>query len=341
MTSKPAAEASKANRSAPQECYVYITLPGQTKAVIAGRYSLSTDRSGTALGNFVYGRSYLSRSDAVEIDPIGLKLEARIFQTTINSGVFGGIRDASPDYWGRLIVQRALKRSAVTEVEYLLEFADDRAGALGFGRGVQPPAPLRKFNKTIDLERLQAIADDLDEGKTSDEEEAAQIARLLLLGSSMGGQRPKAVVEDARGLWISKFNKASDRWNVARVEHAMLTLARACGIKAAISRVERVGSRDVLLVKRFDRTKTKARAYLRSRMISGLTMLGLDESDKTNFSYPALAEALRKISGTPKKDAHELFRRMCFNALIGNTDDHPRNYAAIAKDRVLGAITRL
>jgi len=114
----------------------------------------------------------------------------------------------------------------------------------------------------------------------------------------------------------------------------MLTLAKRCKISAAESRLETVAGHDVLLVKRFDREKVEA-GYLRHRMVSALTLLRADATvaDRTRWSYVGLAEELRRVSANPTKDAAELFRRMCFNALISNTDDHPRNHAVIAKDR--------
>lgn len=156
----------------------------------------------------------------------------------------------------------------------------------------------------------------------------------MLVGTSMGGARPKAVVEDDNGLWITKFNRPEDKWNHARTEHAMLVLARACGIESAESRIVAVGGRDVLLVKRFDREQTKG-GYLRARMISGLTLLRTEDTHlhRNRWSYVLMVEELRRICPNPKEDAAELFRRMTFNALISNTDDHPRNHAAIAKDK--------
>ena len=149
----------------------------------------------------------------------------------------------------------------------------------------------------------------------------------------MGGARPKTVVEDDEGFVVlAKFNKPTDKWNFARVEHAMLLLARTCGISVAVSKVNRVAGRDVLLVKRFDRQKYR-KGYRWARMVSGLTLLGADETDKAKWSYVALAEELRRVSAEPNKNANELFRRMCFNALISNIDDHPRNHAIIATDR--------
>jgi serine/threonine-protein kinase HipA len=151
-------------------------------------------------------------------------------------------------------------------------------------------------------------------------------------------QRP--IVSDDDGLWIAKFNRHDDRWDNTRVEHAMLRLARQCGISTAESRIETVGGKDVLLIKRFDREKTNG-GYTRARMISGLTVLRADEGVQTRprWSYMLLVEELRRISAEPRKDARELFRRICFNALISNIDDHPRNHALIAKDRRLEIVT--
>lgn len=317
------------------ECFVYLTLPRETSSVTAGRFVLSTNRSGSSMGSFVYGKSYLSRSDAVEIDPIILKLGAGTYQNTRMGGIFASLRDAGPDFWGRRLIERHSGKPSLSEIDYLLESPDDRAGALGFGLNQKPPPPMRKFNKTIHLERLHAIAEKLVREQLHDlSDEDIQIQELLLIGTSMGGARPKAVVEDDTGLWVAKFGRPDDRWNNPRVEHAVLELARMCGINAARSRVESVGGKDVLLVQRFDREKV-SRGYFRARMISGLTVLKADESPiKTNrWSYVLLSEELRRIVAEPKRDAAELFRRMCFNALISNIDDHPRNHAFIAFDR--------
>jgi serine/threonine-protein kinase HipA len=329
MTSRPIGTA---------ECFVYMTLPRETQAVIAGRFALTTSRQGVTTGRFVYGRSYLARSNAVEIDPVELKLGSQTYETVRMKGMFGALRDAGPDYWGRRIIEKHAGLPELGELDYLLHSPDDRAGALGFGLGQTPPAPLRRFNQTIDLGRLQVLADALvrDEPRASDTDAAAlaQVEELLLVGTSMGGARPKAVVEDKDGLWLAKFNRPDDKWNMARVEHAMLTLARACGLEAAESHVATVGNREVLLVKRFDREKAPD-GYFRSRMVSALTLLRADESPQTRdrWSYVLLAEELRRLSAQPRRDAAELFRRMTFNALISNIDDHPRNHAVIALDR--------
>lgn len=322
MTSKSAAE-----------CFVYITLPGAVSAVTAGKFVLSTTGSGVPLGRFVYGRSYLNHPKAVPIDPVELLLANKTYETVQLNGVFGALRDAGPDYWGRLVIEKHAGKPKLGELDYLLESADDRAGALGFGLNQVPPAPLRKFNQTIQLGKLQNLAEALIKNELPNDPAAPQIQELLLLGTSMGGARPKAVVEDQNALWMAKFNRPDDRWNNPRVEHAMLRLARECSISAAESRIETVGGKDVLLIKRFDREKAEE-GYLRARMVSGLTILRAEESvqQRDRWSYVLLTEEVRRIVAEPKKDARELFRRMCFNAMISNLDDHPRNHAVIAGD---------
>lgn len=325
------------------QCFVYITLPGQTEATTAGRYQLDINRQGVAVGQFVYGKSYLSRDDKVEFDPVELKLQVPVFRTTKLRGNFGALRDSSPDAWGRKLIEKRLGNVSPTEIEYLLNSPDDRAGALGFGLNERPPAPVRNFNRMLDLGKLIDLADQIAAAQRDPEApmpagaDAEQVEALLRAGTSMGGARPKATVEDDNALWLAKFTHRDDRWNNPRVERAMMTLAHDCGISCAESRSTTVDDRDVLLVKRFDRHKTE-KGYLRSRMVSGLTLIDADDSPNTTeerqkWSYLLLADEIRRAaSGNQTKDLPELFRRVCFNALISNTDDHPRNHAVLAKD---------
>lgn len=316
-----------------RECFVYIVLPGQTTFVPAAHFRWLPDEHGLPLGRLIYGRRYLERRDAVPLDPVQLPLTAGVSETRTLGGVFGALRDAAPDHWGRLVIQRHVATVDLPEIDYLLQSPDDRAGALGFGLNAQPPAPKREFNQTVDLAKLQGMADVIlaDEERAPSDPIASQVEELLLIGTSMGGARPKAVVEADGALWVAKFNCATDRWNNARVEHAMLRLAAACGLRVASSRIESIGDRDVLLVKRFDREAGED-GYRRARMLSALTLLGAGDSirDRDRWSYPLLAEELRRQSARPAEDAQELFRRMTFNALISNSDDHPRNHAFIA-----------
>ncbi len=187
------------------ECFVYITLPGQTQPVTAGRFELTTNQSGISLGRFVYGKKYLENPDAVEFDPVELKLEPRIYETTGLKGVFGALRDASPDYWGRRVIERNSDKTQLNEVDYLLFSPDDRAGALGFGLSQSPPAPKLLFNQTIDLKKLQKIANAI----VAEEDLPAhvvisQIEELMLMGTSMGGARPKVIRVTCRGTTTSQ-----------------------------------------------------------------------------------------------------------------------------------------
>src|ERR1700722_11160900 len=172
---------SKASSS---ECFVYITLPGQVSAVTAGRFVLDKNARGDALGLFVYGRSYLENQDAVEFDPVELKLSTRTYETAQLNGVFGALRDAGPDYWGRRGIEKDAGRARLGDPHYLRQSPHDRAGALGFGHNSVAPAPQRKFNKTIDLEKLQDLADALVKDEIPNDPQAQQVQDLVLLGTS-------------------------------------------------------------------------------------------------------------------------------------------------------------
>ena len=327
-----------------RECFVYIVPPGATEFVTGGRFRLSSGPAGDPVGAFVYGRRYRERADAVALDPVELRLSSRVCETARLEGFFGAIRDAMPDSWGRRVIERHAGATRLEEFDYLLRGPDDRAGALGFGLTVEPPASTPGFADTVELARLQSAADAVVAGEperagpAGEPERAgpagAQVEELLWPGTSLGGARPKAVVQDADGLWIAKFGSRNDRWNHPRVEHGMLALARNCGLRVAESCIVTVADRDVLLVRRFDRERTDA-GYRRHRMVSALTLLRAGDSpvDRANWSYLLLADEVRRASADPRADLRELFGRMCFNATVSNLDDHPRNHAIVAPDR--------
>lgn len=131
-------------------CFVYIRLPGETHFITAGRFVLDTTRRGDPLGRFIYGRRYgygrryRDNPDAVPLDPIELKITAQTYETRGFNGLFGALRDAGPDYWGRRVIEKHLRSAALSELDYLLHSPDDRAGALSFGLTAEPPAPLRE-----------------------------------------------------------------------------------------------------------------------------------------------------------------------------------------------------
>ena len=328
-SNRPRPGPSRSN--AARACFVHIVLPGQTGFTVAGRFRASRMPDGTPIGEFVYGRSYLERPDAVELDPLELTLGRGERRTAQLGGVFGALRDSAPDAWGRRLVERRLGRTDLEEFDYLTVGSADRAGALGFSGEPSPPAA-EIPGPAPTLERLADEAAILAENPRA----AAPAARELLFpGTSLGGARPKATVLDGGELWLAKFGLPGDRWDESRVEHAMLRLAAACGIRAAESRVETVGGgRSVLLVRRFDRARSGT-GFLRRRQVSALTLLGADDSptDRRGWSYLELADELRRTSVRNREDLRELFLRMGFSAATRNTDDHPRNHCLTADAR--------
>jgi serine/threonine-protein kinase HipA len=314
-----------------RSCYVYLQLPGSHEVVTCGRYERETPTTGGAVGRFVYGRRYRTRTDAVPLDPVGLPLSDEVVETARLKGVPGALRDAAPDAWGRLVIDRQSRGSDLDEFDYLLLGPEDRAGALGFGLGKDAPPPLSKSNPVVQLRELREAARRIEAGENPGDF-PAHLRVLVAPGTSLGGARPKAVVEDADGLWVAKFPSRGDRWNSAVVEGAMLALAKRSGIRTPPTRLERLGDEDVLLLRRFDREKV-AGGYLRHRVLSGLTVLDAEEeiTDRGRWSYLLLADELQRRSERPGEDKEELFRRMVFNALISNNDDHPRNHALVAR----------
>ncbi|MGH8287078.1 MAG: type II toxin-antitoxin system HipA family toxin, partial [Steroidobacteraceae bacterium] len=304
---------------------------GSLDVVTCGRYALETRSDGTALGRFVYGRSYRENARAVELDKFELPLRAGTFETVRLRGIFGALRDASPDAWGRRVMEKVLGRTDLTELEYLLHSPDDRIGALTFGVTSEPHAPAPRFNRALQLKALLRAAEELMDEEKPASAVIQQLDDLIQAGTSMGGARPKSVVEDDDGLWLAKFPMRDDRWNNAPVEAAMLRLAAECGIRAALPKVVKVAGKQVLLVKRFDRERRDG-GYLRHRMVSALTVLQSDDDPmaRGNWSYLRLADEIKRWVKDPDADLTELFRRVVFNALISNIDDHPRNHALIA-----------
>jgi serine/threonine-protein kinase HipA len=309
-------------------CYVYIQLPASLEIATCGRYQLEQTDDGTSLGRFVYGQSYLQREDAVPLDPFHLPLARREYQTVKLGGLFGALRDVTPDFWGRRVIERRTGTGDVSEFEYLVKPARGRIGALSFGTTPEPAGSTGAALPGIhNLKELREAAARIEEDLAVDED----LEDLLVPGSSVGGARPKTVVRDRSGVWLAKFPQRGDRWSSAAVEEGMLRLAAKCGIRTPETRVELVGDEQILMVKRFDRDEGPNGEY-RHRMVSALTVLDLDDSvtDRSGWSYLALADELQRWSEDPVADKHELFRRMVFNALISNNDDHPRNHALIA-----------
>jgi len=308
-----------------KECFVYIQLPTSHELTTLGR--LVWEKAGNSnVGRFVYGKTYLENPNSIALDPFNIPLENRTFECTTNDGIHGPIRDASPDLWGRYVIEKNTPPDQWDEIGYLLNSAEDRVGALSFGLGAKPPAPKRTFNKTMQLERLILAAHKLEREEPIDDAER----QLLMGGASMGGARPKTAIERDHELWLAKFPSYKDKNNYAKIEYGTMRLARDCGLRVPDIDIVKIGSADVFLIKRFDREwDQKNNSYLRCHFVSGLTVLNLDEKDIRNWSYLDLAEQMRRWIKNPKDDLEELFRRIVFSALVSNEDDHPRNHGLL------------
>jgi len=313
-----------------REAYVYVHLPGALTAVPAAVLRVRTLPDGVTVGRFRYGDRYLARPDAVALDPFRLPLSAKVFEFTQFSGLPGAVRDAAPDAWGRRVIEHKLARGPTDlhELDYLLHGPQDGAGHLSFGLRAEPPPPQRPYNRTHQLPDLVAAAQAIDEGRAP----PTHLLEQMDPGTSLGGARPKATIEDGNCLWLGKFPANSDRHNLQRIEYATLELARRCGINTAQARLQTVGDSDVLMLRRFDREHIPG-GYLRYGLVSGLTVLDCSDSylERSRWSYPLLADSLRRWSERPEADCAELFRRMVFNAAVTNNDDHPRNHALLRR----------
>lgn len=315
-----------------REAYVYVQLPGALQTVPAALLRVQTLPDGMQIGRFRYGDRYLARPEAVALDPFHLPLAKQVFEFTQLKGIPGAVRDAAPDAWGRRVIENMLQQSPadLQEIDYLLHGPQDGAGYLSFGLKADPPAPKRHYNRTHQLDELIATSQAIEQG----ERVAAHVLAQIDPGTSMGGARPKATIEDGQRLWLGKFPSKDDHVNLQRVEFATLDLARRCGLNVTQARLQSVGQSDVLMLQRFDREHTEG-GYLRFGLVSGLTVLGCGDShlDRDRWSYPQLADNLRRWSDKPDADCVELFRRMVFNAAVTNNDDHPRNHALLRRQK--------
>jgi serine/threonine-protein kinase HipA len=305
---------------------VFVYLPGEIEAVPAGTLRI-TQVGQDIYSKFVYGDRYMGRPNAIELDPVSLSLPRKLREeiTPVNQlPLFGAFRDATPDAWGRRVIEKRAGTSAeMPEVDYMLGSSDDRVGALDFRRTPTDGPKHHFYNKVLDLGRLLECADRIEMEQDVPEE----VLQLLLHGSSLGGARPKAVVEDDDGLWLAKFNSKSDRFNYATIELATMKMATECGIAVPKMKVLNLPQGSVFMSGRFDRERNP-NGYARKHFVSALTMLGKDETESHLSSYADICATIAKQArGSDNKEMKtELFRRMAFNIMVGNTDDHLRNH---------------
>ncbi len=306
------------------EAYVWIWLPGATQPVVAGRIS----RHGERL-SFNYGQSYLDRPEAVPIFEPGLPLQRGLISPAAGLSMAGCLRDGTPDAWGRRVILNHLFGRAgqdtdigtLDELSYMLESGSDRIGALDFQASPTEYEP--RGAQAAGLEELLGAAEKIEKGIPL----TPELDQALLHGSSIGGARPKAMIEDADRKLIAKFSSSTDTYNVVKSEYVAMRLAAMLGLDAAPVQLAHIAGKDILLVERFDRVRTEA-GWQRRAMVSALTLFGLDEMMARYASYADLTEIIRHRFSQPRETLRELFGRLVFNILCGNTDDHARNHAA-------------
>jgi len=305
-----------------QAAFVWTWLPGASEPVVAGR----VDANGPSY-TFTYARSYRERRDAVPLYEPELPLLPGTQRPADGLTIAGCLRDSGPDSWGQRVIlaQRAGHLTSVSDASelsllaYLLESGSDRIGGLDFQVSATDYVP--RTNSSATLEQLMAAAADIEAGRIL----PVPLAEALTRGTSIGGARPKVLLADAgRGL-IAKFASSTDIRPVVRAEAVAMELGRRAGLNVASTRLVQVAGKDVLLVERFDRPGGGQRRHL----VSALTILGLDEFTGARYgSYADLADQVRRSFTDPADTLRELFSRIAFNVLVGNTDDHPRNHAA-------------
>ena len=276
---------------------------------------------------FEYAREWLARTGSFSIDPTALPLGP---SPVHGASLFGAMQDCGPDRWGRILIERAVRkqildRKPYREIDYVLALDDTaRIGALRFR--TEPAGPFLAANAgklppMVSLAVLLRAADAIH-GET---ETAADLRLLFGAGSPLGGARPKSAVtlNDGR-LAMAKFPQPDDMRDIAAGEVLALHLAKQAGINVAESRLITVGGRGVSVITRFDRAGAQ-----RLPFISANSLLGLPHGEPG--AYTLLADGIRQFGDDVTGDLRELWRRLVFSLLASNYDDHLRNHGFLMR----------
>ena len=302
---------------------VHTDHTGEIRLVGRCRYIA---KRGSQSSVFEYADEWLDYQSAFSLDPANLPLEKRPFHTSSGkSALPGALRDTAPDRWGQRLIERAFRKAgkerALSEIDYLLGISDQtRIGALRYKRegGDTFGHDIGRY-RVPPLIQLSALLNAADAVQT-DTETAEDLKLLLNEGSPLGGARPKSAVADNNGtLAIAKFPKPDDDRSITHGEVLAMTLAAKAGIRVAAARLHKVAGRAVSLITRFDRVGERRIPFL-----SAMSLLGLGDGDTA--TYTDIAECIRMYSSAPTEDLHELWRRIVFNVMVGNLDDHLRNH---------------
>lgn len=303
--------------------YVWVRRPDGA-AWLAGELGTTDPGSGGRFqSEFEYAAEWVGDPKAFPLDPASLPLHpaARRFRAEQFHPPLGVFEDSLPDDWGRRLLARALSLEGRTPSppEMLLALRGGGPGALVFTETPARPEPASTL-QTRSLPSLLSAASKFDAGTLSSGDE---LRRLLEGSSRAGGARPKALVHDADGEWLVKFPSRSRDgiFDVVGLEATCMELARQAGLTVPDMRLQPIGRRRVLFVRRFDVTGQGGRTH----MISMRTLCR-ERPGVYVTSYADLVLVLRKYSASPAEDVAALFRHMAFNAAIGNVDDHLKNF---------------
>lgn len=301
---------------------VHIECDGETRLV--GRLH-TAERS--AAVSFEYAAEWLGRAGAFAIDPTSLPLRAGAHHSAV---LFGAMQDCGPDRWGRVLIERAVRKHVLDrkpyhDLDYVLALDDaSRIGALRFRAEAHGPFLAAGGGKIPPLVQLAALLNAAT--AVHSETETAQDLRYLLgQGSPLGGARPKSAVALADGrLAIAKFSKPDDVRDIAAGEILALTLARKAGIRVPAHRLVEVKGKGVSVITRFDRDGVRRIPFLSAHSLLGL-------APGAPGAHTMLADGIRQFGDDTAGDLRELWRRLVFSLLVSNYDDHLRNHGFLMR----------
>jgi serine/threonine-protein kinase HipA len=305
---------------------VWLTLPAAEVVKIGELAVDDPDFRGSLKGQFRYASEYLEHPRAFPIDPLHLPLSTEIFNADRpRAGVHGVFEDSLPDDWGRrLLVRRYKLGRGDQRVPQLLRLLGSQGlGALSYVEDGRPELKSTGVSSRH-LQELAMLAEKFEQEPAAVTDD--ELSLLFQAGSSPGGARPKALVEDENGAYLAKFASAKDHMDVVSLEAAAMELGRRAGIETAETRLLPLSSRKCLLVKRFDINEAGGRNH----MVSMQTLLKAD--DWYNAGYRDIAKVIKHVSTQPGQDLQRLYRQMVFNVIIGNTDDHLKNFLMLHND---------
>lgn len=299
--------------------YVWVYSENASEPVLCGKLELLQGRKCI----FSYDASWIVRPDAFALS-VDMPLMQGIMEPPAGLSIHPIFDDAGPDRWGRNIIDKVINPLRRSQLEYLELAGENRIGCMGFSRSAAAYQPDRtSIIRETDIPNLLDAIHALNLHLPLDE----HMRRLLRPTSSAGGARPKSIIQYKNKEWIAKFPAEGDEYDVCAIEQASLMLAKHCGIHTAESEILAIGKQSVLLVSRFDRDSG------RSHFASARTMLIAEGLDESKIGYADMADFIRKHCASPKDTCHELYRRMVFNILIENTDDHERNHGFLYQNR--------